>query len=471
MRRFTTDETLLGRQASRWSMLAILLLGQTMASLVTSIVSVAGPAIRHDLHLPGAALQLVLSGYVLAYAVLLVTGARLGGDHGPRRLFVLGVGGFTAFSLASGLAPNVGVLVAAQVALGASAALMAPQVLSLIHVTFEGAELERAVGLYSIVLAAGVGLGQVLGGLLVTADVAGLGWRPIFLVSVPAGLLLLLAAPAKLPLAPGREDANLDLPGVLTLGVAMALVVAPLTVGAELDWPRWAWLCLAGGALAAGCFVAVELGALRGDRQPLLDLRALLAPGVAPTLLVVLATMAGYGGFLFAVSQHLQVGLRFTPLAAGMTFAAYAAGFAAVSARWPSLGQQVQRWLPGAGLLALAAADMVLAARLVASGWSPALVVLLALAGGGHAAAFGPLVARIAQRLGADRAPAFSALVTTTVQIAIVIGVAGLGSLYRGVARAGGPGASGHALALVCAAVSGIALLGAGLALRVAARS
>jgi predicted MFS family arabinose efflux permease len=319
-----------------------------------------------------------------------------------------------------------------------------------------------------MVLAAGVALGQVLGGLLVTVDLAGLGWRPIFLVSVPVGLVLLLAAPAKLPPAPGRAGSSLDLPGVLTLGVAMVLVVLPLTFGAELSWPRWAWLCLAGGAVAAGCFVAVELAALRGGRQPLLDLRALLAPGVAPGLLVVLATMAGYGGLLFSISQHLQVGLGFTPLAAGLTFAAYAAGFAAVSVRWSRLAPRVQRWLPTAGLLALAAADAVLATRLAASTWSPALVVLLALAGGGHAAAFGPLVAQIAHRLDAERAPAFSALVTTTVQIAVVVGVAGLGSLYLGAARAGGPAASGHALALVCAAVAAISLLGLSFSLRVA---
>ena len=465
-----TDETSRGRQGARRWALVTLLAGQMMASLDTSIVSVAAPTIRHDLHLAGAATQLVVSGYVLAYAVLLVTGARLGGDHGQRRLFVLGVGGFTVFSVVSGLAPGLWVLVAAQVVLGASAALMVPQVLSLIHVTFQGVERERAVGLYSMVLAAGVALGQVLGGFLITVDLVGLAWRPIFLINVPIGLFLLLAAPATLPVVRGRGGHGLDVPGVLTLAAAMILLVLPLTFGPQLSWPRWTWACLAGAAMAMACFVTIELAALRRGQQPLLDLRALLAPGVTPGLIVVLATMGSYGGLLFTISQYLQAGLAFTPLAAGLTFAPYAAGFAAVSLSWSRLAPRAQRWLPSTGLLALAAATTILAVRL-ASGWSPALLPLLLLAGAGHAAAFGPLVAQIAHRVGADRAPAFSALVTTTMQVAIVIGIAMLGSLYLAVSRAGAPATSGHALALVCAAVAAICVLSTAGSVRVAARA
>jgi MFS family permease len=207
-----------------------------MASLDTSVVSVAAPSIRHDLHVGGPAVQLVLAGYVLAYAVLLVTGARLGGDHGPRRLFLLGAGGFTTCSVLSGVAPNLWVLVAAQAGLGASAALMVPQVLSLIHLTFSGAARERAVGLYSMVLAVGVALGQVLGGALTTVDVVGLGWRSVFLVNVPIGLLLLAAAPATLPAVKGRGGRSLDVPGLLALAAAMVLLVVPLIFAPSLGW-------------------------------------------------------------------------------------------------------------------------------------------------------------------------------------------------------------------------------------------
>ena len=355
-----------------------LLAGQMMASLQTSIVSVAAPSIRHDLHVAGAAVQLIVSGYVLAYAVLLVTGARLGADHGPRRLFLLRLAGFTLFSVASALAPGVWVLVAAQVVLGASAALMVPQVLSLIHVTFQGVERERAVELYSARRSRHPARGQGLGG------------------------------------------RTLDLPGVLTLAAAMVLLAIPLTFGPELGWPRWAWLCLAGGPLVTASFVTLEVAALRSRCPPLLDLQALLAPGVSAGLLVVLATMASYAGLLFTLSLYLQTGLGFTPLAAGLTFTPYPAGFAGVSLTWSRLAPGIQRWLPSAGLVALAAARVVLAARLP-SGWSSSLLPLLLLGGAGHAAAFSPLVAQIAQRLSSERASAFSALVTTTTAIAVVI--------------------------------------------------
>jgi hypothetical protein len=319
------------------------------------------------------------------------------------------------------------------------------------------------------VLAVGVALGQVLGGALATADVAELGWRSVFLVNVPIGLLLLVAAPAALPAVEGRGGRGLDVPGVLTLAAAMVLLVVPLTFGPSLGWPPWAWACLAGVPVAGAGFVAVELAALRGGREPLLDLRALRQRGVAPALLVVLATMASYGGLIFTLSQFLQAGLAFTPLAAGLSFTPYAAGFAAVSLRWARLAPPTQRWLPSAGLTALAAATAVLAVRLgsgLGSGWSAALLPLLLLGGAGHAAAFSPLVAQIANRVGASRAPAFSALVTTTMQVAIVVGVAALGSLYAGAAAVGA--APGQAFALVCAAVAAVSVLALGASLRVA---
>jgi predicted MFS family arabinose efflux permease len=314
-----------------------------------------------------------------------------------------------------------------------------------------------------MVLATGVALGLVLGGLLLTADPLGLSWRPIFLINVPLGLLLLVAVPATLPRVGGLPGQGLDLPGVLTLGAGMVLLVAPLTFGPQERWPLWSRLGLAGAGLAGAGFVAVELLTLRRGRQPLLDLRTLLAPGVAAGLLVVLATMGSFGGFLFTISLYLQAGLGFTALAVGLTFLPYPAGFATVSLTWSRLAPARQRWLPTVGLTAMAAAVTVLALR-PPSGWTPALIPVLVVAGAGHAASFSPLVARIAQGVGPERAAAFSALVTTTTQIAIVIGVALLGSLYLTAAS------SGRGLALVCAAVAAVTILGLPGSMRVAVR-
>ncbi len=231
-------------------LLPVLLVGQFMAAVDTSIVNVAAPAIRHDLGISGALLQLVIAGYVLAYAVLLVTGARLGDDYGYRRVFVIGVTVFTLASLACGLAPGTAVLIVARVVQGIGAALVVPQVLSLIQRTFEGAERARAVGYYSMILGLAVVIGQLLGGVIVTVDILGLSWRPAFLINVPIGLAVLLLARTVLPAARGSVKRKLDVAGVVVLTLAMVLVVVPLTFGHEVDWPPWTWLSLGLGCSA-----------------------------------------------------------------------------------------------------------------------------------------------------------------------------------------------------------------------------
>ncbi|WP_433114573.1 MFS transporter [Micromonospora sp. CA-246542] len=207
----TSTTTTQGRRAP----LVVLLTGQAMASMDTSIAAVAAPTIRLDLAGPPALAQLVLAGYTLAFAVLVVAGARLGSRHGPARVFLLGLTGFTVASLACGLAPGPVTLVGVRVVQGAMAALMVPQVLALIQATYVGAARGRAIGAYSLILALGVAAGQVAGGLLVTLDAGGLAWRTAFLVNVPVGAVLLVAgrrALAAVPTATVRPAA-LDLPG------------------------------------------------------------------------------------------------------------------------------------------------------------------------------------------------------------------------------------------------------------------
>lgn len=170
--------------------LALLLMGQFMSLLDNTIVNVAMRTISADLHASGAQLQLIVSGYTVSYAVLLITGARLGTLLGRKRLFLSGLAIFTLSSLACGLAPNATVLVLMRFAQGIGAAAMVPQVLSTINTSFTGPERSRALGGYSAVIALGAVCGQVLGGILVSADIAGSGWRPIFLVNVPIGVVL-----------------------------------------------------------------------------------------------------------------------------------------------------------------------------------------------------------------------------------------------------------------------------------------
>ena len=188
----------------RWLMLAVLLGGQFMALIDAFVVNVAMPSIGADLHASGAALQLVVGGYSAAYAMLLITGARLGDLYGRRRMYLLGVVVFTAASLACGLAPDSGLLILARCVQGAAAAVLVPQILSVIQTRFTGAARATALSAWGLVLATGAVVGVVLGGLLVSADLLGAGWRPVFLVNVPLGILVAVLVPRVVPADPPR---------------------------------------------------------------------------------------------------------------------------------------------------------------------------------------------------------------------------------------------------------------------------
>jgi MFS family permease len=257
--------------------LALLLLGQFMAILDVSIVNVALPTLRTDLHTSDSGLQLVVAGYILSYAVLLITGARLGGILGHRRTFLTGLAVFTVASLACGLAPGSGSLIAFRFVQGAGAALMTPQVMSLIQRTFTGAARARALGLFTAVVAGGV-VGQAAGGLLVSADIAGTGWRPVFLLNVPIGVALLIAGPRSLPRDHGERGEGLDIPGLLVMSPAVLLVVLPLILGHDEGWPAWCVISIIAGVALFGPFIAVERRIAAQRRRPLISGQVLRVP-------------------------------------------------------------------------------------------------------------------------------------------------------------------------------------------------
>src|SRR5512132_3880161 len=223
-----------------------------------SILVVAAPSIRSTLHASGAELQLIVAAYTLAFGALVVTGARLGDVLGRRRAFELGLGAFTVCSVAGGLAPDPVLLIVARGFQGAAAALMTPQVLSIIQVQFEGERRARAIGAYSLILAVGVAAGQILGGLLVGAHLLAAAWRPALLINAPVGALLLVAAPRGLPVTAPGPPRRLDLAGAVVLSAALLALVLPLTFGRDAGWPTWVWPSLAACALALAAFVALE---------------------------------------------------------------------------------------------------------------------------------------------------------------------------------------------------------------------
>ncbi|WP_406315611.1 MFS transporter [Streptosporangium sp. NBC_01639] len=433
-------------------LLTVILTGQFMAILDVSIVNVASPVIRSDLGASGSGLQMIVSGYTIVYAMLLVTGARLGGRYGGRRLFLYGLAGFTAASLACGLAASSGQLIAFRLLQGAGAALMVPQVLSMIQTNFEGAARARALSLYATVISGGAVAGQVLGGVLVSADLYGTAWRPVFLVNVPIGLGLLVVGAKLLPAGGPPRHRPLDLPGLVTLSLAVSLLVVPLVLGHEQDWPLWGWAAMAASAALAGVFVLVQRRAV----APLVPARVLRAPGVVPSALAVFGVMTTYGGFLFALALHLQGALGDSPLRAGLTFVPSAAAFAVASLNWRRIPARLHRRMIVASYGVAALGYLGLSLALGGGGHGqPFLTVSLVVIGFGLGGAFSPVLAVALTHVVPEDAADTSGLFVMVTQLGQVVGVATFGTLYLELGSATG---TGLALAVTALATGACAL-------------
>jgi MFS family permease len=437
-------------------LLATLLAGQAMASMDAEILVIAAPSLRTDLHASGAQLQLIVGMYTLACGALVVTGARLGDVLGHRRVFMLGLSAFTLASLAAGLAPTASALIGAVALQGVAAALMTPQVLSIIQLHFAGERRARAIAAYSMVLAAGVAAGMVLGGLLVTAHLLAAAWRPALLLNAPAGAVVLLGAHRHLPEAPAGSQARLDSAGAVALAAALLALIIPLTFGRDAGWPIWVWPSLAVCAVALVGFVRHERRIAARGGDALFDLDLLTLRGVAAGIGAVTLVMACYAGLLVSLTLHLQGSLGFSPLEAGLVFAAYASGFATASLTWTRASSTVRDRLPITGPLVMAAA--LLAVGLIArSGRWPmeAMIPLLLIAGAAHACAFSPLAADLASVVRTEQAGDLSGLILTSSLVGQVLGIASFVGVYLSAA----PRGSAHAFALTTGALAA-ALIG-----------
>jgi MFS family permease len=423
------------RVLAPWALATAVLAGQAMASLDSAIVNVAGPAIQRGLRLSDPDLQLAIYSYLLACGVALVTGARLGARYGFGRLFTWGVAVFTVSSLACGLAASPVMLVAARTAQGVGAALLVPQVLSLLQVTSTGERRRRVLSVYGLVLAVGVAAGQVLGGILVTADLFGTGWRPIFLVNVPAGLAVLAFASRRLPRGPEAGSARLDLGGAGWLAAGVLALIIPLTFGADAGWPIWAWPVLAAGAAALAVFARHEARLAAHGRQPLIDPGLLARPGIRSGLTGIFTLHASYGGLLFVTALYLQRAMGESALASGLTFAGYAAGFATASITWTRLPAAWQPRLPQAAFAVFAATFILLAWLTSTMSWPWQATALLVLAGAAHGTGFDALAHRTAAGVPVEQAASFSGVLATINQLAVVPGIAVAGTIYLSAGR------------------------------------
>jgi RNA polymerase sigma factor (sigma-70 family) len=439
-----------------WLMLAVLLLGQFMCIIDVLVTNVAMPSIAASLHASGASLQLVVGGYTIAYAMLLITGARLGDRYGRRRAYLAGVLVFTAASLACALAPDSQALIGFRLVQGAGAAVLVPQVFSIIQLNFTGPARARALSAYAAVLSAGAVTGLVLGGVVVTANLFGTGWRPVFAINVPIGIALAAAVPRLVPPDETSRDASaagrtkkLDLAGLATAACAVLLIVLPLVLGHQERWPAWCFACIAVGAVLAAGFVLIERRVAARGGDPLLNLAVLRAPALPSGLVTLAATQIGYGGLLFAYTLHLQAGLGESALRAGLSYLPFAAVFGLAGYNWRRLPAAVRRVLVPAGLTVGILAYLALAAGLHGAGLHGAGLhgagphggigaltwAGLTAVGLGLGLSVSPLLTQSLTNVPAARAADASGLLTTTVQLGQLLGVAVIGSVY--LSRAG----------------------------------
>ncbi|MFI1399886.1 MFS transporter [Streptomyces sp. NPDC020681] len=417
------------------------LLGAALPLIDFFIVNVALPTIEHDLAAGPALLELVVAGYGLSYAVLLVLGGRLGDMYGRRRLFLVGMAAFGLTSLACGLAPDAWTLVGARVAQGAAAALMLPQVLATIQSATAGSRRARAMGLYGATAGLSMVAGQILGGVLVAADIAGTGWRAIFLVNVPVVLIGLVLAVRSVPKTRAANPAPVDIPGTLLLTVALLTLLAPLTEGRAAGWPLWTWIALAIFPIAAVAFYRVERSADRRGRTPLVPPSLFALDSLRRGLALVLPFSIGFGGFMFVIAVALQQGLGMGAIAAGLALVPMALAFFWASLMGPKLVVRYGTRIVTAGALlqGLGIAVLVLT---VWRGWPHLgfweLLPGVALAGFGQGLQL-PVIFRIVlSEVPMERAGVGSGVMVTTQQSALALGVATLGSLFLSLAASGG---------------------------------
>ncbi|MEU8518224.1 MFS transporter [Streptomyces sp. NBC_01216] len=433
----------LGRSPSGLGALGLftVLLGAALPLIDFFIVNVALPTIDHDLAAGPALLELVVAGYGLAYAVLLVLGGRLGDLFGRRRLFLAGMAAFGLTSLACGLAPDAWALVGARVAQGAAAASMLPQVLATIHSSTAGARRARALSLYGATAGLAMVAGQILGGVLVAADLGGTGWRAIFLVNVPVAAAGLLLAVRTVPETRADRPAPVDIPGTLLLALTLTSLLVPLTEGRAAGWPWWTWVSLAVSPFAATAFWRVELRADRLGRTPLIPPSLLALVSLRRGLALVLPFSVGFGGFMFVVAVALQQGLGMGAVVSGLALVPMAVAFFGASLAGPRL---VRRWgtrtVTAGGLFqALGIALLALTAWRSwpeLSAWS--LLPGMAVAGLGQGLQLPVLFRVVLSEVPAESAGVGSGVMVTAQQSALSLGVATLGSLFLSLAGTAG---------------------------------
>jgi MFS family permease len=416
----------------RWWVLAIVVAAQFMFGVDAFVVNVAIPTIAAELHASSAEIESVIAIYLIAYATLIVTGGRLGDIYGTKGTFLAGVAGFTLTSLWCGLAQSGTELIIARLAQGATAALMVPQVLATLHLLFSDAARSRAFGIYGIALGLAGAAGFALGGILVSLDLAGVGWRAVFFVNVPFGIAILGAAVQIMPSVPRRDGTRLDIPGAIVLFLGLLCLIGPLLFGHDFHWSPVVWLAMAIGVAIVAAFVKLERAVERSGGMPLIDLTLLadkaFMRGLAAAFFFFFANLS----FYLIMTMYMQTTLQIAPIKAGLVFVPLALTFVVASrhsgARAKHRGTLVL--IEGCAIQIAGLVALALMAALVEAPTALMLAVILTIFGYGQGLVMAPLSGVVLSSVKPSSAGSGSGMYGTTAQIANASGVAAIGAVF-----------------------------------------
>jgi EmrB/QacA subfamily drug resistance transporter len=423
------------RNPLRWFVFAVVVAADVMDLMDSTIVNVAGPSIRAALGGSASTLQWLSAGYTLAFAVFLITGARLGDMFGRRRLFLIGSAGFTVTSAACALAPDSTVLILLRALQGGFGALMIPQGFGMLKESFAEDEMSKVFGTFGPMMGLSALAAPILAGALVEANLFGIGWRLVFLINVPIGIATFAGALRVLPRTVAHPGIKLDVPGMLLIGAALSAIIYPLIQGQAEGWPAWTFAMLAAGAALLGAFLSWER---RHQGDPLIEPRLLANRTYLSGAAVALAFFGAFGGLLLCLSLFTQLGEGFSPLHSGLALIPMVLGMLAGMGAGMALVGRLGRRLLHLGVAVVAAGTVGLALTVSGadsvSAWelTPSLVAI----GIGLGASMGQLFDFILAGVGMDEVGSASGVLEATQQLANALGVAVLGTIFFSVFEA-----------------------------------
>ena len=423
-----------GADPGRWRALAVSLVAAFMALLDVSIVNVALPSMERGLGASAGVAQWVVSGYSLALGLALVPAGRLGDTLGRRRMFLIALSAFVVTSALTGAAPTIGLVIAARLLQGVAAGMLIPQNSGLIQDLFRGAERGRAFGLLGATVGLSTATGPVVGGLILAAFTGPDGWRWVFFVNVPIGLLALVLAARLVPstAGAGAGGIRLDLVGSLLLGGGVLSLLLPL-VDAESGSMSRLWWLFGVALLLLAAFPWWEVRMRRRGRQPLLDPALVRTSGYAAGAGIGLVYFSGFTGIWLVFALFFQDGLGYSPLRSGLAVTPFALGVAVSAVVAGRLVARVGRWLTVSGLVVMAA-GLVLTALVLrqvggdAAAWASAGPLLVAGLGGGMVTS--PNVTLTLESVPVRMAGAAGGALQTAQRIGAAIGTAVLATIY-----------------------------------------